>query len=788
MAIYPPGVNLAQLSIGPVTDMFGDTATLTVQVTPKFTNGVSHITHVSGHSVVATTKSFISDAETGIVTFAVPYTDQPGWQDPSGQMIDVSEKPGWAYDVVVSATVGRAAAGKWTKTVQPLSAQTGEIDIDLVSSGPALDGVLAPQAAVLSVAGLTGHVTRQQLINLGLGGGDGTGGGGGGTYNLQIGTVVSGSTPTASISTDVNGNNFLNLTLVKGDKGADGKGVSSITDADGNGIATITYTDGSTASISLPPGQKGDSGPAGVITSVTATGIANGLQPTVDLTGTPEARSIALGIPAGAPGATGRSAYQVWLDQGNTGTVSDYLEALRGPQGLTGDQGSEGPMGSGLEITGSVATRPDLDTLNPAPVKDDAYVALDTGLLYIYDGTTWSTGIPFKGEPGQDGADGLPGADGQSAYELWLDLGNIGTEQQFLDSLRGTDGRGVTSIVANGDGTATITYTDTTTAQITLPEGQKGDPGIDGTDGSTGSDGRGVTSIVANGDGTATITYTDATTAQLTLPQGDPGPSNTLAIGTVSSGASASASITGTSPNQTLDLVLPVPPETAKTNQAQTWTTVQTFDGGPDGPAIDTRHITVRPRFAGGSASMFLDNSKGQTWEFFANYAGAFGVYNISATSQPLTINTDAPENALTLGGILTLGVPLAMGDRMISGVAAPTADDHAVNRGYVDTGLNSKADSAEAVPAGGSAGQILAKNSSTNNDVVWINPPTGGGSTATANTPFLVRYVSGAWEFASLAAAQTAGLNTAQTIWFLGPIGVATPTWARTGDIWMEA
>ena len=45
------------------------------------------------------------------------------------------------------------------------------------------------------------------------------------------------------------------------------------------------------------------------------------------------------------------------------------------------------------------------------------------------------------GEPGQNGTDGLNGTDGKSAYQIWLDEGNIGTEQDFLDSLKGADGR-----------------------------------------------------------------------------------------------------------------------------------------------------------------------------------------------------------------------------------------------------------------------------------------------------------------------------------------------------------
>ena len=47
------------------------------------------------------------------------------------------------------------------------------------------------------------------------------------------------------------------------------------------------------------------------------------------------------------------------------------------------------------------------------------------------------------GEPGQNGTngiDGQDGADGKSAYQIWLEEGNVGTEQDFLDSLRGEDG------------------------------------------------------------------------------------------------------------------------------------------------------------------------------------------------------------------------------------------------------------------------------------------------------------------------------------------------------------
>ena len=43
---------------------------------------------------------------------------------------------------------------------------------------------------------------------------------------------------------------------------------------------------------------------------------------------------------------------------------------------------------------------------------------------------------------GVTGADGTTGTDGKSAYEIWLDQGNAGTEQDFLDSLIGPPGSG----------------------------------------------------------------------------------------------------------------------------------------------------------------------------------------------------------------------------------------------------------------------------------------------------------------------------------------------------------
>lgn len=44
--------------------------------------------------------------------------------------------------------------------------------------------------------------------------------------------------------------------------------------------------------------------------------------------------------------------------------------------------------------------------------------------------------IGERGPAGKDGQNGHDGKDGKSAYQIWLDLGNTGSEQDFIDSLK----------------------------------------------------------------------------------------------------------------------------------------------------------------------------------------------------------------------------------------------------------------------------------------------------------------------------------------------------------------
>ena len=92
----------------------------------------------------------------------------------------------------------------------------------------------------------------------------------------------------------------------------------------------------------------------------------------------------------GEPSMDGKSAYQIWLEYGNTGSIGDFLNSLVGQPGDAGDS------------------------------------AYQTWLNLGYTGNE------------NDFIISLMGTNGKSAYELWLAAGHSGTVNDFLNSLIGT--------------------------------------------------------------------------------------------------------------------------------------------------------------------------------------------------------------------------------------------------------------------------------------------------------------------------------------------------------------
>lgn len=78
------------------------------------------------------------------------------------------------------------------------------------------------------------------------------------------------------------------------------------------------------------------------------------------------------------------------------------------------------------------------------------------------------------------------GANGKSAYEIWLEAGNTGTEADFLASLEGADGISPTVSISKSGKVTTITITDKDgTHTATINDGEDGADGyspVRGTD------------------------------------------------------------------------------------------------------------------------------------------------------------------------------------------------------------------------------------------------------------------------------------------------------------------
>lgn len=104
----------------------------------------------------------------------------------------------------------------------------------------------------------------------------------------------------------------------------------------------------------------------------------------------------------------------------------------RGPQGLQGPVGPQGPKGERGEV-GPKGEKGDTGLQGEKGDKGDTGERGTDG-KDGRDGVNGKDGI--NGTDGRDGVDGKNGQDGKSAYQIWLDLGNSGSEQDFINSLK----------------------------------------------------------------------------------------------------------------------------------------------------------------------------------------------------------------------------------------------------------------------------------------------------------------------------------------------------------------
>ena len=126
----------------------------------------------------------------------------------------------------------------------------------------------------------------------------------------------------------------------------------------------------------------------------------------------------------------------------------------------------------------------------PGPQGDPGEEGMSAYEVWLALGNTGTEQDFIDSLKGPEGDPGDPGADGDSAYDLWIAAGNTGTEQEFLDSLKGADGD-PGDPGSDGDSAYDIWLSagNTGTEQEFLDslKGQKGDPGEDASSNFSGS-------------------------------------------------------------------------------------------------------------------------------------------------------------------------------------------------------------------------------------------------------------------------------------------------------------
>ena len=321
-----------------------------------------------------------------------------------------------------------------------------------------------------------------------------------------------------------------------GTPGKDGNGIVSIKKTSSEGLKdtyTILYTNGTTTTYEVTNGADGSNGRDGI----DGTNGKDGIN--------------------GTNGENGKSAYEIAKDNGFVGSEDDWLDSLKGEKGDNGSNGANGLNG-----------------------KEVVLRVTSTMIQWKYDtDTEWNDLIPLNSLKGKDGKDGINGSNGRdgvdgdngkeielrnnntyiqwryigdenwynlievsslrdvdgengkSAYELAKDTGYTDTLEKWLESLKGSNGRGIESInwksstgglsagIEGAKDTYEILYDDKTTSTFIIQNGSKG------TTGNTGENGISITSASLNDKGELILFFSNNTSTNVGKVRGEDGTS-----------------------------------------------------------------------------------------------------------------------------------------------------------------------------------------------------------------------------------------------------------------------
>lgn len=128
----------------------------------------------------------------------------------------------------------------------------------------------------------------------------------------------------------------------------------------------------------------------------------------------------------GSDGTNGKSAYQIWLDNGNTGTEEDYLKSLKGADGKDGEDGKtpvkgvdyfDGENGVSTYFYVRYSANSNGSGMTTAPTTTTKYMGTASTTSPTAPTTTSAyTWVEIKGKDGTNGSPGSNGVDGKTSY------------------------------------------------------------------------------------------------------------------------------------------------------------------------------------------------------------------------------------------------------------------------------------------------------------------------------------------------------------------------------------
>ena len=200
-------------------------------------------------------------------------------------------------------------------------------------------------------------------------------------------------------------------------------------------------------------------------------------------------------------------------------------------------------------------------------------------VLFLTVALLLSSCTAAQGPKGEQGEAGLNGENGKSAFEIAQEQGFTGTVEEWLISLIGQDGAGITDISfvrsENEKDIYQITYADGKTAEFTVTNGIQGEVGPQGPQGETGAQGpqgdagiNGKTAEFRANDGWLQWKYTDEPAdawRNLYEINGTPAPEGLVSVRFVLDGGSLNGSADTIYVTSGSSIVLPTPQKSGYT-------------------------------------------------------------------------------------------------------------------------------------------------------------------------------------------------------------------------------